>query len=92
MAVPSAFSAKSGNPVSPVCRETIGAGNRSGSRRTSASGSAQFGEGTGTANFGIPNNPSLRGAKLQTQVALLDLQNGRRTPVTVTNSLEFVIQ
>ena len=40
----------------------------------------------------IPNDPRLRWATLAFQAAILDPQNGRPTPVTMTNALGITIR
>ena len=50
-------------------------------------GNAQRGEGSATVSLPIPNNPALRGASLQVQAVVVDVQSGRRIPVTLTNAL-----
>lgn len=60
----------------------------------STSGGGMPQEGNGKAHFAmpIPNNPFLKGFTFQVQVVVLDPQNGRPIPVTLTNALSFTVQ
>jgi len=55
-------------------------------------GTTMYGDGSASVSIPIPNNPSMRGATLQAQSAIIDTGNGRQTPITMTNGLSFTIQ
>lgn len=59
---------------------------------TTGAGDAQRAEGTATLALPIPGSPGLAGALLQTQVVIVDANNGRGVPVTLTNALELTLQ
>lgn len=47
---------------------------------------------TGSFPMPIPNSPSLAGVQFQCQVAILDVNSGRPTPITMTNALRVTVQ
>ena len=55
-------------------------------------GDAKRAEGVWNLPLAIPSEPSLAGGVLQVQVAIVDANNGRRTPLTLTNALGIQIQ
>ena len=55
-------------------------------------GNAARGEGALVQPLPIPNDPGLVGAQLQAQVAIVDLGNGRNTPLTMTNAVVLTLQ
>lgn len=55
-------------------------------------GDALRGEGTTTFAVPIANNPGLRGGILHFQAFVLDVNNGRPTPLTMTNGITATIQ
>lgn len=58
---------------------------------TTAAGTTMRGDGTSVIPFPLPNDPALSGASIQTQVALIDPQNGRSIALTLTNALTTTI-
>lgn len=59
---------------------------------TTSNGDLFRAEGAASISLPLPNDANLRGAKLMFQVAILDTNNGRPTPITMTNGLEVTIQ
>ena len=59
---------------------------------TSSMGTSMRGDGSATIPFPIPNVAGLSGATLLVQAALVDLQNGRKIALTLTNALATTIQ
>jgi hypothetical protein len=57
-----------------------------------SAGDPQRAEGTASFPLPIPALAFLRGLALDAQVAIVDLNNGRNVPVTMTNALSIVIQ
>jgi hypothetical protein len=59
---------------------------------TSSGTNPKRGEGTASVPFPIPSSASLRGVTVDTQAVIVDPQNGRPIPVTLTNGLAVIIQ
>jgi hypothetical protein len=59
---------------------------------TTTPGIARRAEGTATIALPIPNDPTLRGQRFDAQLAVVDVNNGRAVPITLTNGLSITVQ
>jgi hypothetical protein len=57
-----------------------------------SAGDAKRAEGVLIQPLPIPNDPGMVGGRVQLQVAIVDLNNGRPTPLTLTNALGITIR
>jgi len=57
-----------------------------------SAGVASRAEGKATIALPIPGNTGLRGQRFDVQLAIVDLANGRNTPITLTNGLAITVQ
>ena len=59
---------------------------------TTSAGVVQRGDGAARFALPLPAQPSLRGAQLQAQAAIVDVATARALPLTLTNALRVVMQ
>lgn len=59
---------------------------------TTSGGDIIRGDGTATYTLPIPNDNGYKGVRFQAQVMILDVNNGRQLPITMSNGVEITVQ